>query len=149
MLKSVIEKFFKKHAKNLFNQTVNLGSDCPFDPYDAHLIDEVQTTISEGSFLTGTLDSSTPIRIDGRFSGQLSTRELTVGQSGVVEADLDLFSATIEGKIIGTIIVDDHLTLTASAHIDGNILAGTLTLEDGATVTGTITVRSENFALAT
>ena len=149
MLKSVIETFFKKHAKNLFDQTVTLNGDSPFDPYDAHLIDEVQTAISEGSFFTGTLDSSTPIRIDGRFSGHLSTRELTIGQSGVVEADLNLFSATIEGKVLGNITVDDHLTITASAHIDGDIVTGTLTLEEGAIITGSITVHTEDFALAT
>ena len=152
MLRFVVDTFFKKYAKDLLDREITLESDAPFDPFEAHLscsvdnhvypLNPAKTTLPEGSSLVGTLNSPTSIRIDGHFEGTLTAKDVTIGKSGVVKAHLDLTKGSISGKVIGNVFVQDHLILSASAHIHGDITVGSLSLEEGAVVSGNITIRN-------
>ncbi|MCB1109068.1 MAG: polymer-forming cytoskeletal protein [Chlamydiia bacterium] len=154
MLRFVVDTFFKKYAKDLLDREVSLESDAPFDPFEAHLscsldshvlpLNPAKTTIPEGSTFSGSLSSSTPVRIDGHFEGQLVAKEVTIGKTATVKANLDLKKGSISGKVIGNIDVEDHLILSTSAHIHGDLIVGSLSLEEGAIVSGNITIRNSD-----
>ncbi len=152
MLRFVVDTFFKKYAKDLLDREITLESDAPFDPFEAHLscsvdthvypLNPAKTTLPEGSSLIGSLTSPTPMRIDGHFEGKLTAKDVTIGKTGTVKAHLDLTKGSISGKVIGNVFVKDHLILSATAHIQGDITVGSLSLEEGAIVSGNITIRS-------
>ncbi len=155
MFKFILSTFFKRFTKDLLSKEVTLESESPFDPFESHLSCSVdaalisplnpnKTTLPEGSHFFGTLTSPTPIQIDGHFEGTLIARELTIGKTGSVKADLNLQSGKFSGKVTGKIEVSGHLTLTSSAHILGDVSANTLTLEHGAVVTGSIHIKSQD-----
>ena len=146
MLKYLIDTVFKRYAKDLLSREITLESDAPIDPFEAHLactLDQpspAKTHIPSDTTFDGTLTSSRPLHIDGSFTGTLECSHLTVGKSGHIKSSFCIDSGTISGRIEGNIFVEEHLTLQATAHITGNVTARSLTLEDGAIVTGSISV---------
>jgi cytoskeletal protein CcmA (bactofilin family) len=50
----------------------------------------------------------------------------------------------IEGRIDGRLFIDELLTLTASAKINGDVITSKLAVEPGAIFTGTCKMSSEN-----
>lgn len=103
------------------------------------------TTISEDVSIKGELRFPLFLRIDGHFEGKLSSEgKLHVGPKGVVHSDLNLKSATIEGRVEGNIVVSERLELAATASVKGDISCQILKIEEGATLTGIVTVQPKN-----
>lgn len=94
-------------------------------------------SISEGSILTGDLNSSSDIRIDGSLKGSVKTEgKLVLGESGVIEGQVFCQTAVISGEIKATINVSELLTLKATAKLTGEIIATQLAIEPGAIFSG-------------
>jgi cytoskeletal protein CcmA (bactofilin family) len=92
----------------------------------------------EGTKMEGDLQSESNIRIDGIFSGNIRTKgRLVVGPTGHVEGTVTCENAEIEGYINGKITINQLLNLKASAKVEGDIFTDKLSIEPGATFTGT------------
>lgn len=150
MLKNLINNIVKVCTKDLFAREITLESDAPFDPFEAHLsctldgphVQPLQTVIPKSAHMTGTLSSPHPIRIDGHFEGTLQCDEITIGKTATVKSDLSLMRASISGQVFGNLLINGHLTLTATAKIHGNITADSISMEEGAHVTESISITS-------
>jgi len=146
MLKYLVDTVLRRYAKDLLSREITLESDAPIDPFEAHLactLDQAcptKTQIPPNTAISGTLTSSRPVHIDGSFIGTLECTHLTIGKSGYVKSSFCIDSGTISGRVEGNIFVEEHLTIHTSAHITGNVTARSLTLEDGAIVTGSISI---------
>ncbi|SFC95645.1 bactofilin family protein [Algibacter pectinivorans] len=93
-----------------------------------------QNIISKGTQLVGDFTSQGDLRIDGSIEGNIKTAgKVVVGKSGVIEGTLTGTDAYFEGKFSGKLVLSGTLTLKASAHIDGEVVAGKLAVEPGAT----------------
>lgn len=97
--------------------------------------------ISAGSKLNGNFSSSENIRFDGFIQGNLSCeKKLVIGRDGRVEGDIKAKEAFIMGQVTGNINVPGALHLEKHAAVRGNILAGIISIEDGAIYDGTCKV---------
>ena len=78
--------------------------------------------------------------IDGKVDGsvELSSHELSVGQSGVVKANISAKTVRIDGEVQGDISGHEKVTISKSGNVRGNIVAPRVTLEDGAKFKGSI-----------
>ncbi len=95
------------------------------------------TMLGEGTVFEGTLVVPHDIRVEGAVKGKIETAEsLTVGPSGVVEADVKAKSAIIGGKIIGNVIVDDRVELESNAMLMGDLTTRDLVINEGAVFHG-------------
>ncbi len=95
------------------------------------------TVLGEGTVFEGTLTVPHDIRIDGKIKGKLETsEELTVGPSGLVEADVTAKSALVGGRIVGNVSVEDRVELQAKASLVGDIRARDLVINEGAVFHG-------------
>ena len=93
-----------------------------------------QNTIAQGTTFTGDLTSEGDFRIEGIVAGSLATSgKVVIGKTGALEGTLNCDNADIEGKFKGTLNVSDTLNLRSSAHIEGEVQIGKLSVEPGAT----------------
>jgi len=95
------------------------------------------TLISAGTTLKGDINSSNDLRIDGTIVGNIrTTSKIIIGNSGVIEGDIECNQADITGKVNGNIKVKDLLQLKGECNITGNVQAGKLQVEPTATFNG-------------
>ena len=93
-----------------------------------------QNTIAQGTTFTGDLTSEGDFRIEGVVTGSLTTSgKVVIGKTGALEGALICDNADVEGKFKGTLNVSDTLNLRSSAHIEGEVQIGKLSVEPGAT----------------
>ena len=93
--------------------------------------------ISEGTTVTGSLDTKNDVRIAGRLEGEAKAKgKLIVSSSGEVDGDVDAVDADVAGKLKGEIHVSNKLILRQSAIIDGDIYTKSLLVEEGAQING-------------
>ena len=95
--------------------------------------------VSSGTLVTGEAKFKAMLRIDGRFSGQISSDNgtLMVGAGGRVDANIDVAVVTIQGIVNGDVIASKRVELGRAAHLTGNIKTPALVIEPGAIFEGT------------
>ncbi|HOY94804.1 MAG TPA: polymer-forming cytoskeletal protein [Catalimonadaceae bacterium] len=93
--------------------------------------------IGKGTTITGDIDTSNDIRIDGKLEGNLFCKaKVILGSSAVLEGNLSAVHAEISGEVVGKVEVTEMLTLKNSCTIHGDINTGKLIIEAGAKFNG-------------
>ncbi|MDR1592856.1 MAG: polymer-forming cytoskeletal protein [Prevotellaceae bacterium] len=93
--------------------------------------------ICEGTEITGSVKSSTDFRIDGRIEGNVQCGgRIIIGEKGYVKGEIVSKNMEISGQIIGTVSVDELLSLKSSAVVEGEITTRKLYIEVGAVFNG-------------
>jgi cytoskeletal protein CcmA (bactofilin family) len=93
--------------------------------------------IGNGTVIEGDIRSNGDIRIDGTVYGNVvSKAKVVVGNTGVVEGDVNCQNADISGTVQGKTTISELLFLKSSSNVNGDIVTGKLIVEVGATFTG-------------
>jgi cytoskeletal protein CcmA (bactofilin family) len=94
--------------------------------------------VGGGTDVTGEANFKAMMRVDGHFSGRItsSSGTLIVGNNGVVDANIEVAVAVIHGSINGDIIATQRLELGRAAKVNGNIQTPSLIIEQGAIFEG-------------
>lgn len=91
--------------------------------------------------IKGTLKFSNDLIIDGKIDGEVSSDgDLTIGENARIKGDVITRSVTVFGKVTGNITVSDRCELKQNAELIGDIKAGKLAIEEGATFMGSSAV---------
>lgn len=78
-----------------------------------------------------------PARIDGRVRGEILAEDtIWIGETGVIEADLEVESVVVAGRVEGHIRARTRIELRAGAVVIGGITTPVLSLAEGAVVNG-------------
>ena len=95
------------------------------------------TLISTDTTLKGDINSNSDLRIDGTIIGNIrGNAKIIIGNSGVVEGDIEGNQADITGRVSGNLKIKDLLQLRGECNITGNVNAGKLQIEPTATFNG-------------
>lgn len=95
------------------------------------------TIIGPGTTITGNIESTGDIRIDGTLEGNVvSTSRVLIGAEGSVAGDIYGQQADVVGMVKGKIQVADLLQLRGKANVKGDIYAGKLQIEPSVTFNG-------------
>lgn len=98
---------------------------------------ETVNTIGVGTVIIGDIKSKGDIRVDGTLKGSVNTTgKVVLGKEGVVEGDVVCNSADVSGTINAKITVSQLLSLKATAKLNGDIVTNKLSIEPGASFTG-------------
>ena len=98
---------------------------------------ETINTIGAGTIVTGDIQSKGDIRLDGILKGSVNTSgKVVLGKEGIIEGDVICNSADISGTIKAKITVSQLLSLKATAKLNGEIITNKLSIEPGASFTG-------------
>lgn len=101
-----------------------------------------QNRISQGSKIKGDIESEGGFRIDGEVEGTIKTpNKVVIGKTGVVHGTLICNDADIEGRIEGTLTVENLLSLKEASHIQGEVTVGKLAVEPGAIFNASCTMK--------
>lgn len=94
--------------------------------------------VGGGTDVTGEANFKAMMRVDGHFSGRISSTSgtLIVGNNGTVDANIEVAVAVIHGAINGDIIATQRLELGRAAKVHGNIQTPSLVIEQGAIFEG-------------
>ena len=97
----------------------------------------VISILGPGVKVTGDLDTPGSVRVDGHLAGSLrAAKAVVVGRDGVVEGEIETADAIIAGMVHGSVHASSRLELQSTAHIEGSIRAGSLKVDEGASVMG-------------
>ncbi len=103
-----------------------------------------QNIIAQGTKIVGDISSEGDLRIDGTIEGNISTSgKIAVGRAGFVKGTLNGTDAHFEGKFSGKLTLSGTLNLKSSAHIEGEVIAGKLSVEPGATFNVTCAMKGD------
>lgn len=91
----------------------------------------------------GALECQGNIRLDGKFTGKLAiTGNVLVGETAVVEANIDANNVSIAGTVRGN-VSGKRVQLLRTGKVWGDIAAASLTTEDGAFIDGKVTMPAQ------
>ena len=94
--------------------------------------------ISEGTRIKGDVNANGDIRIDGELVGNITAKgRLVVGPNGKINGEIDCSNVEVSGNIKGKIKARELLNMKATAHIEGDIVIGKLSVEPGSVFSGT------------
>jgi cytoskeletal protein CcmA (bactofilin family) len=95
--------------------------------------------IDQGSEFEGKLSFRDTVRIDGTFSGEISSdNTLIVGESGQIHATIQSVCVVISGLVEGDIHASEQIVLHKTAVVNGNLDAPAISMEEGAQLNGSV-----------
>jgi len=98
--------------------------------------------------IKGTLKFQNDLVFDGKIEGEIqSNATLTVGKSAHVQGEVKSKSVIIHGSVQGNIDAAERVELKATAQLIGDLRAGRIIIEDGATFVGKSEVSPNKSAL--
>ncbi|GAC43804.1 bactofilin family protein [Paenibacillus popilliae] len=107
-------------------------------------IKPADTFIGHGTDLNGTIHSPSNVRIDGKFTGELSSSgTITVGERGEVHSILAARHVVVAGTVVGDIKTTGKLLITSSGQVRGRCESGLLVVEEGGILNGTSMVERD------
>ena len=106
------------------------------------------TLISRSTKVVGDIYFSGDLQIEGSVSGNVIAEgekgaKLVIAEHGLVEGNLHVPSAVINGKVVGDIYSSKHIELAAKAIIEGSIHYQSIEMVKGSQVNGNL-IFSEN-----
>lgn len=104
-------------------------------------VDEKELTafLSNGTNFKGDLTFEGTVRIDGRFEGNINSKDsLVIGENAVVDAEVHVGTVIISGRVSGNIAAKEAVEINSKAQVHGNIkLSGNkLVIHEGAVFSG-------------
>jgi cytoskeletal protein CcmA (bactofilin family) len=107
--------------------------------------DAIMNVLHKGSTIDGKIRINGSVRIDGKLKGEVeATEAVIVGETGIIEGDIQSKEINISGKCTGGITAENSVLLHASAEIDGDIKCKKLVVDEGVTIDGNITMKHKN-----
>ena len=102
----------------------------------------IANRINKGTSFIGDIKSDSDIRIDGEVRGNIyCLAKVVIGEEGDCKGDIVCAGLTVAGKIIGTLEVNGVFALKKTAFFEGDVHYEKLIVEEGATVSGSLTTR--------
>src|SRR5262245_13802466 len=93
---------------------------------------EVHTLLGKGSEFEGKLTFEGQVRIDGKFSGQIFTKDvLVIGDGARVNAEINAGTVIVNGVVEGNIKAAQTIELHQPARVKGNIETPSLSMDKG------------------
>jgi cytoskeletal protein CcmA (bactofilin family) len=104
---------------------------------------EGSTVIGKSVIIRGGLSGNEDLFIDGDVEGTVTLPDscLTIGPNAKVKADVSAREVIIFGRLTGNVKATGRVELRQSAVVNGDILAGRLSIEDSAVLTGRVELK--------
>lgn len=97
----------------------------------------MNTIIGKDTVITGTLDVKGSLRIDGTVKGKIISSDcVTIGATGVVEAEIEAETAIVAGRMDGNVHTSEKIELQTKCEMNGDLKTKSLVIEQGAVFCG-------------
>jgi cytoskeletal protein CcmA (bactofilin family) len=93
---------------------------------------DLNASLGRGSEFEGKLAFEGKVRIDGTFTGEISTNDtLHIGEGAKVSAEISCGTVVVEGEVVGNIKATGAVELHRPAKVRGDITTPSLMIEKG------------------
>ena len=83
--------------------------------------------------IVGDIQGNEDLHVEGRFKGSIKiSGNIFVGQTGVVEADIEADNIIIQGKIHGNVLARKQLEIQSLGELIGDCSAQSIDIKEGA-----------------
>ena len=97
------------------------------------------TVVGKGISIKGELFGDEDVKIEGRVEGKIRlAKNLLVGQSGVIEADVEAENINIGRTVTGNIVAQNRVEIVSSGTMIGDIKAPRVIVAEGAHFKGNV-----------
>ena len=105
---------------------------------------EGSTVIGKSVVIRGDLSGNEDLYMDGDIEGTitLTDSQLTVGPNARVHADVSVRDIVVFGRLTGNIQATGRVDLRQSAFVNGDVLAGLLSIEESAILKGRVELKA-------
>ena len=111
----------------------------PYDAGAAWAEERTRLAVGRNVNVSGKLIFNEPVRIEGRFRGEVRSVELVViGEDGMVEGKVCAPRLLVMGELRGDVAGCDRIVLGTRAKVFGNIEARNLIIREGAYFEGAV-----------
>ncbi len=87
--------------------------------------------------IEGNIQGDEDLRVEGHFKGTIKVvGDFFVGQSGVVEADVEADNIVIQGQITGNVLARKQLEIQSTGQLLGDCQAKSIDIREGAIFEG-------------
>lgn len=94
--------------------------------------------------LQGRLEIQGDLRIAGNVEGDLkASGDVTIDATATIQAAIEGANVSVRGQVTGNVTARKRLTLGGSGRLNGDVRVSRLTVEDGATLNGNVTMSQE------
>ena len=101
-------------------------------------------TLGPRDSLNGRLDIQGDLKVAGNVEGELkASGDVTVDSGSTIQASIEGANVSVRGQVTGNVTAKKRLTLGGSGRLNGDVKVARLTVEDGATLNGNVTMQSE------
>jgi cytoskeletal protein CcmA (bactofilin family) len=101
----------------------------------------VVSIIGPGMRVAGDCETEGTLRIEGTVAGTVRAgKAVVIGKEGAIEGDLYTQDAIIGGRVQGKVVAESRLELQATCHVEGEIRARRIKLDEGGQVRGNVEV---------
>ena len=106
--------------------------------------------IGKSLHIKGELTGNEDLTIEGKVEGKitLNGHSVTIGQNGLVMAEIHAKSVIVGGQVRGNITADDKVEVAPTGSMKGDIIAPRVVLADGARFKGSIDMDRKSAASA-
>jgi cytoskeletal protein CcmA (bactofilin family) len=101
-------------------------------------------TLGPRDILQGRLEIQGDLRIGGNVEGDLkASGDVTIDSTAIIQASIEGANVSVKGQVTGNVVAKRRLTLGGSGRLNGDVKVSRLTVEDGATLNGNVTMSAE------
>ena len=110
-----------------------------------HKLSNEKTVIGKDISIEGNIRGREHMLIDGSVKGniEMETHDFTLGPAGKVEGEIHARNISISGQMKGNIKTPGKIEITKEADFQGDILAKSIAVENGAFFKGSVELISE------
>lgn len=120
------------------------GSDAPANSW---IEERTRVAVGRDINVSGRLIFHEPVRIEGRFRGEVSSAELVViTEEGTIEGKVQAPRLLIMGELRGDVVGSKRVVLGPRARVHGNIEAEHLAINEGAHFFGHVRMTTKSKA---
>lgn len=88
--------------------------------------------LGKGARYNGEMTFDGRVRVDGHFTGRIFTDDvLEVGESGVVDGEVDAATLVVAGQVKGSVRARDRLVVQATGRVSGKVDTAVLEVQPG------------------
>ena len=103
-----------------------------WSPTPSGATSELNALLGKGSEFDGKLAFEGTVRIDGNFTGEITTSDtLIIGDGARVQAEIACGSVVVHGEVIGNVRATQGVELHKPARVKGDISTPSLMVEKG------------------
>ena len=101
--------------------------------------------IGRGIEVKGDITFADRLQVDGKTIGKLTSDSgtLIIGESGQIEAQIDVGVCVVHGTIQGNLIARSKLEIRKTGRVHGDVITPVLLVEEGAVFNGAIRMTQE------